>query len=141
MLRWWVLAPSCLALFGALLVVSACGVQPQAFVNGSVQMAGPVAVALAVQPDPPRAGHPASLVFSLHQGNQAIAPGGTKVELLADMPKMSMNLPAIPLKSIGNGQWQAQYTFPMAGGWSATLRVTPPGGSAADAHFTFDVGP
>lgn len=63
------------------------------------------------------------------------------VELSVDMPKMSMNLPQVPLQSDGAGHWRAQINFPMAGGWAATLRVNAQDTVPAEATFQFDVGP
>lgn len=130
-----------LGLLALLAVLAGCGPRPEPFANGTVKMAGPVAVALELQPNPPSAGKDSELVFVLRQDGQPVGPDRATAELLLDMPKMSMNLPRMPLQSAGEGRWRAQTTFPMAGGWSATVQVTTRDATPVEATFQFDVGP
>ncbi len=130
-----------LVLFCAAMFASGCGVQPQPLAADTVVMAGQIAVTLLLQPNPPRAGQPATLTFTLREDGQPLAADRTTVALVTDMPKMPMSLPDVTLRNTGNGQWQGPYTFAMAGGWKATLRVTPAAGKGGEATFVFDVGP
>lgn len=134
----------CRLLIGVLALaptLAACNIQAQPFANGTSKAAGPVAVALDVQPNPPRVGQQAELRFTLRTGDQPVVPSQATCELTLDMPKMPMNMQAIPLEPDGNGRCQTRYTFPMAGGWSAKLKVGSPNGAPAEASFEFDVGP
>ena len=96
---------------------------------------------MEVQPDPPRAGQQSTLTFTVTAGGGAVGPGQGTCELVLDMPKMPMNLSPMTLDSDGQGRCQATYTFSMAGGWSAAVKVNGQQGAAGEARFDFDVGP
>jgi hypothetical protein len=128
-------------LVAAALFLLGCGVKAKPFANGTVQQAGPVEVALTLDPNPPRAGKETLLTFQIRRGGQPVAPEDVKCELVVDMPKMPMNLPALAVQAAGPGTMQARYAFPMAGGWTATLKVSLKDGSQGAARFAFDVGP
>lgn len=123
------------------LAITACNIQPQAFANGSTQQVGTVSVALSLQPNPPRAGQPSKLVLTLQNGDQPVGAAPGTCEVVLDMPKMPMNMAPMSLDSDADGHCQASYPFPMAGGWSATVRVRGQEGAQGQASFAFDVGP
>lgn len=125
---------------GALALVG-CNIQPEAFANGTSKTAGPLTTTLNLEPNPPRVGQDVNFRFSIRDQKGPVPPDGLTGELSVDMPKMPMTLPTIPLESSGDGRWDARYRFTMAGRWTATLRVTPKNGTAAEATFAFDVGP
>lgn len=130
-----------LALLPLVLALLSCNLKAQPFANGSSKPAGAATVAMDVQPNPPRAGQDTDLTFTIRDANGPAAPSSVTPELVVDMPKMTMNLPSVPLQYDGTGRWHARYKFGMAGGWSATLRLARPSGDPAEATFQFDVGP
>lgn len=135
---WWLPFVG-LALFS--LALSACGVSPQAFPNGTTRRAGPVEVALFLEPNPPRVGQEATLAFEIRRAGRPVAEEEATCQLKLDMPKMPMGLPMVPLTFGSPGEVRFRYAFPMAGEWQAVLRVTLADGSGGEAEFNFDVGP
>lgn len=123
------------------LIAFGCGLQAQPFPNGTVEAAGPIQVALTVDPNPPRAGQETTLTFELRRDGQPVSPADVSCDLMLDMPKMPMGLPAVPVNFTQPGKAQARFAFPMAGGWSAALKVTLRDGTSGTATFNFDVGP
>jgi hypothetical protein len=136
--RWVV---GLLALLVVNVLLGGCDLQPRPFANGTTRAVGPFEVALTVDPNPPRVGRETVLTFELRRDGRPVQPGEVTCELLLDMPKMPMNLPAQPVTFMAAGQARAQYVFPMAGEWTAALRVALPDGSSGTARFDFDVGP
>lgn len=128
-----------LAVFVAFL--TGCGPSPQPFNNGTTKSAGPFSVALELQPNLPTPRSDTVITATLRQGAQPVQQDAATVEVLLDMPNMQMNPPPVAMNALDAGRWRATTRFPMAGGWSATVRVTPRGAPPVEATFAFDVGP
>lgn len=123
------------------LVLVACNIQPVAFANGSAKALGPVSVAMEVQPNPPRIGQATQLLFTLRNSERASGPAPGSCELVLDMPKMPMNMSRMTLDIDAGGRCQTSYVFPMAGGWSAAVKLNGQEGAQGNVTFEFDVGP
>jgi hypothetical protein len=111
------------------------------FSNGQTQQAGLYRVALTFDPAVPRAGVPEHAQVRVSDvSGQPVS--GADVRLSLTMPAMVMvplQVSATPSPDGAHGVYVAQSTFPMAGTWSAAVRITPKGQAAVQTEFVVSV--
>jgi nitrogen fixation protein FixH len=100
-----------------------------------VQRSGSLAATLRITPNPPVPMDQAVLKLTLRDSDDRPL-SGAQVSLDLTMPGMTMPLNRPEVKEKGNGVYEAQALFTMAGKWRIEAQVTQAGTSWT---FTFDL--
>jgi len=108
--------------------------------SGSPRVA-PAEITFAVRPSPPIAGDDSQLVFTVRRDERLIVSSQAAAVVVVDMPSQPSQPQPVELDGDGSGHWWTTYTFPRAGGWAASVRVTQTGEDPVEASFDFDVAP
>ncbi len=85
------------------------------------------AVTSAIAPDPPKARIKNVLTLTV-TGSDGKPLAGATLKASAAMTSMDMGTSHSAFKDLGDGRYQGQVTFSMAGPWRVTVTVTPPVG-------------
>ncbi|HEX4486562.1 MAG TPA: FixH family protein [Terriglobales bacterium] len=86
-----------------------------------------------ISPDPPRVGAD-TLTLNLSDAT-GVPINKARIALEADMLHPGMAPRLFDVKELGNGQYQSQLQFEMAGDWVVLLHVTLPDGNTQDRQF------
>jgi hypothetical protein len=130
-----------IALVACVVLMAACSRPTQPDAATGAQAFLPTDVTFATQLHPPIAGDETHLVFTVREDERLIASAQASAELTVDPPMNSSNQLPIALDGDGGGHWWTTITFPKAGAWSASIRVSRPGAQPVEATFRFDVAP
>ena len=87
-------------------------------------------VAATMTPSPPKARHPNVLTLTL-TGSHGKPLAGAAVKATVAMTTMDMGTTRPFFRAIGNGRYQGDVSFSMAGPWRVTLLIVPAGGGSA----------
>jgi len=122
---------------------------PQASAAPTPPVASPVAppaavtvgeVTATIAPDPPKARRKNALMLTV-TGSDGKPLIGATVKSAAAMTSMDMGTSHPAFTDLGDGRYQGQVTFSMAGPWRVTIAITPPGGGASVAKtLDYSVG-
>ena len=102
--------------------------------------AGGLTISTSLQPDPPRENGNVARVTVQDSEGKPVA--GAKVRLEFDMPAMGAMQAmhgASEGKEVGDGSFALSFDLGMAGGWTITIKVDSPAGSAS-ARYSLRVG-
>jgi len=95
-------------------------------------------VTAAIVPTPPKArrGNTLTLTVTGSDGKPLV---GASVKMSVAMTSMDMGTSYPAFKDLGDGRYQGQVTFSMAGPWRVTATITPPGGGPLTKSYAFNV--
>src|SRR5258706_10086996 len=117
-------------------LLAGCGTNAGAPAQTTLHDLGPIRAGVTLAPDPPATGENVMTVVVKDAAGRPVR--GAAVQVIVSMPSMG-SMPRMEsrgtVRESGAGVYRAAYGLSMAGDWDVSVRVTPPGGTAADGAW------